>query len=61
MFPYAEERRVFYVGITRVKKKEVFLLANRNAESPFITELVNDGYPITIMESPLRCPYCQER
>lgn len=38
--PFAEERRVFYVGLTRTKNY-VYLLANKNASkrSPFINEL----------------------
>jgi len=59
IFPFAEERRVFYAGITRAKKG-VFLLADSDAKSPFIDELVNDGYPITILENPRACPKCQE-
>ena len=37
-FPYAEERRVFFVGITRCKK-ETFLLVPRSNPSKFIKEL----------------------
>ena len=39
-FVYAEERRVFYVGLTRTKN-HVYLLVNQDASlrSPFINEL----------------------
>lgn len=37
-FPYAEERRVFFVGITRCKKKTI-LLAPKKGYSSFIREL----------------------
>ena len=38
--PYAEERRIFYVALTRTKNY-VYLLANKNAKyrSPFVDEL----------------------
>ena len=40
--PFAEERRVFYVGLTRTKNY-VYLLVNRNSKnrSPFLNELLN--------------------
>ena len=37
-FPYSEERRLFYVALTRCKKK-VFLLVNSNNKSVFIKEI----------------------
>ena len=39
-FAYAEERRVFYVGLTRTKN-HVYLLVNQDASlrSPFIDEM----------------------
>lgn len=39
-FVYAEERRVFYVGLTRTKN-HVYLLVNQDASlrSPFINEM----------------------
>jgi DNA helicase-4 len=37
-FPYAEERRLFYVAITRARHK-VYLLASRFAPSAFTEEL----------------------
>ena len=37
---YSEERRLFYVGITRTKN-EVYLLANKKNPSIFVRELVN--------------------
>ncbi len=37
-FPYSEERRIFYVALTRCKKK-VFLLVNSNNKSVFIKEI----------------------
>ena len=41
VYPYDEERRLFYVGLTRTKN-EVYLLTNRGKESIFISELKKD-------------------
>lgn len=40
-YPYSEERRLFYVGLTRTKNK-VFLLTNKKNSSIFIKELIRD-------------------
>jgi len=39
--PYAEERRLFYVALTRTKNR-VYLVAPQNKPSRFLVELVND-------------------
>lgn len=44
-FPYAEERRLFYVALTRAKH-HVYLSASSKKKSMFITELLDDNYPI---------------
>lgn len=41
-YKYAEERRLFYVALTRTKN-EVYLLVNKNNKSNFIKEIVNNG------------------
>ena len=41
-YPYAEERRLFYVALTRTKN-QVILLVNKNNPSIFINELLNDS------------------
>lgn len=38
VFPYAEERRLFYVALTRTKKK-VYILTKRNQHSAFLNEI----------------------
>jgi DNA helicase-4 len=47
IFPNSEERRLFYVGVTRAKKR-VYLLADRSAISSFISETLqdNDSLPV---------------
>ena len=45
-YPYDEERRLFYVGLTRTKN-EVYLMTKRSHESLFIKELCKD-YPYYI-------------
>jgi DNA helicase-4 len=40
-FPHAEERRLFYVALTRARRA-VLLLTIENKESPFLIELVKD-------------------
>lgn len=42
-FPFAEERRLFYVAMTRARKK-VFLLTLPNTISPFVTEILKEKH-----------------
>lgn len=57
----AEERRLFYVAVTRAKH-QVFLLADSHHPSPFITELLNGEYEVKVFgRSPhaeTNCPAC---
>ncbi|OBU15224.1 DNA helicase IV [Photobacterium aquimaris] len=41
----AEERRLFYVALTRAKK-HAWVCANPDKTSPFINELIEDKYPV---------------
>ena len=59
--PNAEERRLFYVAMTRAKR-QVYLLAEGDSQSSFMEELIEDGYDITVFGRPpqqdVHCPTC---
>ena len=59
--PNAEERRLFYVAITRARRG-VFLLADGGAPSAFVTELIEDDYDVTVFgrlrNRDVACPKC---
>lgn len=55
-YEFAEERRLFYVALTRAKKK-VFLLTVKGKESVFVKEL-NQRYGKYIEEEQYTCPKC---
>lgn len=60
-FPNAEERRLFYVALTRTKEK-IFIITSSKPSS-FIEELENGKYNIGIYGDPenslkLKCPKC---
>ncbi len=57
-FRFAEERRLFYVALTRTKNKVVLLIPTD--ASLFTEELVKDNnFQFTIGKQKLSCPYCQ--
>jgi len=58
-YPYAEERRLFYVALTRAKKK-VFLLSLKGKESEFVTEL-QAVYGEEMKHEAFTCPQCGGR
>jgi DNA helicase-4 len=45
VYPYAEERRLFYVALTRARH-HVYLITDGHNPSPFIRELIDKRYPI---------------
>lgn len=64
-FPYAEERRGFYVAITRTKNR-TYLIAPETDTSLFVEELIKDqNIPFEMATSERatrdnpKCPYCQ--
>ena len=55
-YPYAEERRLYYVALTRAKKK-VFLVTVTNQESEFAMEL-KERYKDELKQEKFECPLC---
>ncbi len=55
-YPFAEERRLFYVAITRAKKK-VWLVAPKNDESVFVKE-IEMNYGNEMRREQYTCPQC---
>ena len=58
-YPFAEERRLFYVAMTRAKKK-VILLTVENKESIFFKE-IHSKYGDEIKKEQYTCPLCGGR
>ena len=55
-FPFAEERRLFYVAMTRAKIK-TFLVTIDGNESVFVSEL-KDQYENELKTERFTCPWC---
>lgn len=55
-FPNAEERRLFYVAITRAKKHVYLCTDERRRTSEFVTEILQEGY-----ETETSQDYCETR
>lgn len=66
-FPNSEERRLFYVGLTRAKHK-VYMIGDAKNPSKFVTELLDPKYQINIesdvfyaaQRKRFKCPSCAE-
>ncbi len=61
-FPNAEERRLFYVSITRAKKHVYLVIDNNYSVSSFASEIQQKGYEIELdtgNQSLLNCPNCK--
>lgn len=48
-FPYAEERRLFYVALTRARQR-AYLIADMAVASPFVVELLKNEYELDLDE-----------
>jgi len=48
-YPHAEERRLFYVAVTRAKK-HVYILADKRNPSVFVSELRSGGYELDCVD-----------
>jgi len=60
-FLYAEERRLFYVALTRTKNN-VYLLVKKNNPSVFIKELLKNCFNyIEVLNDILTCPLCGQK
>ncbi|MDE0100836.1 MAG: UvrD-helicase domain-containing protein [Bryobacterales bacterium] len=59
--PNAEERRLFYVALTRARR-HVFVLAEGGPPSPFVLELIEGNYDVDVFgrlpERDVPCPTC---
>lgn len=58
-YPFAEERRLFYVAITRAKKK-VWLVTLKGNESVFVKE-IDEAYGGAMRREQYTCPLCGGR
>lgn len=56
IYPYAEERRLFYVALTRAKTK-AYLITQKNQESIFAKELIS-RYSEQLRRESYICPWC---
>jgi len=61
-FPNAEERRLFYVAITRARKHVYLVVDEPFNVSTFVTEIENNGYEINTtgqkLKRSINCPVC---
>jgi DNA helicase-4 len=61
-FPNAEERRLFYVALTRARKHVYLIDDPKFVNSPFISEILKGGYETISTGQPLKtalCPTCE--
>lgn len=57
-YPNAEERRLFYVAMTRAKRATIILSEPGNV-SPFVDELSIESYNVVANNTSPRCPKCK--
>lgn len=61
-YPHAEERRLFYVAITRARKHVYLIVDDPTNISQFITEIQENDFEVndTLRKNkPIRCPRCK--
>jgi len=61
-FPNAEERRLFYVSMTRAKKHVYLVVDDNYSVSSFISEIQQKGYEMDVIggvQRTLNCPNCK--
>ena len=62
VFPNSEERRLFYVALTRAKEK-IFLITETGKVSPFINEVIQSPFEVEIFgrepKTNIPCPECR--
>jgi DNA helicase-4 len=58
-YEHAEERRLFYVALTRAKKY-VYIITDSNSKSVFIRELEQENQTKEKREKKLICPECKK-
>jgi DNA helicase IV len=62
-YPNAEERRLFYVAITRAKKHVYLIVKDKHHASDFITEIIKNDYEINLPKNNAKtskCPECKD-
>ncbi len=57
-FPFAEERRLFYVAITRARK-HAYVLYKETCPSPFITDIEKELRNGSMINGGMVCPWCR--
>jgi DNA helicase-4 len=61
-FPHAEERRLFYVALTRAKKHVYLVVDDPSYVSQFVTEIQDNGFEVNDnlrRTKPIHCPRCK--
>lgn len=61
-YPHAEERRLFYVALTRARKHVYLVVEDASNISQFIAEIQNNGYEVNDnlkQTKAIKCPRCK--
>ena len=60
-YPFAEERRLFYVAMTRAKKKVIFVTPTKNENASCFFKEIKDDYGMDLNTEIWTCPRCGGR